>query len=136
MNVMKGGRSSGTTTTTGRTLRGCLGFCLFFVGLWILFDNKTALLDGGLTVEVSVKTTWKGREVPKVDVSRLSERQQSLHEQAKELPFRFCSSTEKIRPTSGEDREGFYMRYRCQGPKYDEFADELHAFVEQEAPVR
>ena len=119
----------------GPIFRGCLGFCLFFVALWIFIDTRSSLANGGISVEVSVKTTWKGRESPQVDVSVLPERLQTLHEKAKDLPHRFCSSTEKIRPTSGEDREGFYMRYRCQGPKYDEFADELHAFVEQEAPV-
>ena len=86
-------------------------------------------------MEVSVKTTWKGQELVQREKSDLSERKKLLQEKSQDLPFRFCSSTEKIRPTSGEDREGFYMRYRCQGPIYDEFADELHAFVEQEAPV-
>lgn len=125
----------GTSRANGPNFRGCLGFCLCFVSLWILIDTKTRLASGGISVEVSVKTTWIGREAPQVDVSSMTERQQTLHEKAKDLPHRFCSSTEKIRPTSGEDREGFYMRYRCQGPLYDEFADELHAFVEQEAPV-
>ena len=124
-----------TSGANGPIFRGCLGFCLCFVSLWILIATKTSLANGGISVEVSVKTTWIGREAPQVDVSSMPEKLQTLHEKAKDLPYRFCSSTEKIRPTSGEDREGFYMRYRCQGPLYDEFADELHAFVEQEAPV-
>lgn len=127
--------ASGAGGTTG-VFRGCLALCMFLAGLWLAYDTRTVFADGGISVEVTVKTSWKGQETPQRDISSLSQRKQSLLEKSKALPFRFCSSIEKIRPTSGEDREGFYMRYRCEGPRYDEFAEELHAFVEQEAVVR
>lgn len=62
----------------------------------------------------------------------------SVSEPAKSVkvdtPYRYCNGLKKVQAPEYYKR-GFYLRYRCKGPQYDEFANELHSFVEKEAPV-
>mmetsp|Transcript_29 Transcript_29/g.50 ORF Transcript_29/g.50 Transcript_29/m.50 type:complete len:399 (-) Transcript_29:124-1320(-) len=46
--------------------------------------------------------------------------------------WRFCNALEKVAPavySPGESHVGFSMRYRCEGPNYDLFSEEMHSFV-------
>lgn len=150
--MISNNNKDGTTALRGALLI----FCLVVVACtWIRTDSESSFFrGGGISVEVTRKTIGAGKPAVTVDSKKVELEAPSegkevetqpetssktrkhkedpalLLEQAMAPPLRFCDSTNKVRPSQGEDKEGFYMRYRCAGPEYEEFGPAIHKFAE------
>ena len=119
-----------TRTTLSRSIRGGLAFVVMFVtaGLWKSGQTTTTSWSTGISVQVKVKRV---NNVPSPVMVQI-DREGADAEDGADLPYRFCSVPDEVRP---HQTEGFPIRYHCEGPVYDEFADKLHEFVKEQAKV-
>ena len=145
---------SGTKTT--QMVRSLLAVCFFCLGMWLAKDSGANFLRGDIEETAKDPTllgTIKGQErshvpaprpsadpAPKPNTDPKNQDKDANRgggnkgkDEGKDLPFRFCNGMEKVH-TPKDEKNGFHLRYRCIGPEYDAFADQLHSFVEKDRP--
>ena len=118
----------------------------FFIGMWLAKDSGGAFLAGGVqetakdpsmqSTQFAPRAKDTANEAPRdtpleTAPSHAPKSEKQKKSYSEKSPTRFCNGLEKVYAPE-YPKEGFYLRYRCQGPIYDEFAEQLHTFVEEE----